>query len=229
MPKSTIFRQTVVFPTTNYLLMGHSVQQFHESGLLFSFPKDWQVLKYDAHPYFRAISGAGMRGADFIWVDSAGVLTLMEVKHFRKPSQPGIDAPDLLPPPAELAEAVGRKMADTLMGIQVVEGYLSRKWTFRVWRRLAQLIGKRAPQMGEWMVWQNLHRAGEVHRPKRIVLWLEIPGCEITQRYTASVREVFAPFLRDQLPDFSLECEISSSHEIPESLSGIQAIHRDEQ
>jgi len=57
---------------------------FLESGLQFDFtPTNWRVMKYDTHRYFKILSGAGLKGIDFIGIHKEEALIFFEVKHFR--------------------------------------------------------------------------------------------------------------------------------------------------
>jgi len=58
--------------------------QLKESALLFDFEEtDWIVKKYDDHRYYKSLSGAGLKGVDFIGIFQQEKVVFIEVKNFR--------------------------------------------------------------------------------------------------------------------------------------------------
>ena len=53
--------------------------QLAESDLLFEFPDDWVVRKYDDTAAYQSLSGHGLKGVDFIALVPDGTLWLIEV------------------------------------------------------------------------------------------------------------------------------------------------------
>lgn len=109
---------------------------FEESGLQFSFTSNWVVKKYDEHQYFRALSGNGLKGVDFIAIRDHRELVFIEVKNYRTRYNPDMDVSfDVLVKPApELAYELKRKLEDTLLTMDAVLQYYHRSWWFRTFR-----------------------------------------------------------------------------------------------
>jgi hypothetical protein len=110
---------------------------FEESGLRFSFAPNWVVKKYDEHPYFRALSGNGLKGVDFIAIRDQRQLVFIEVKNYRTRHNAKLGASfDVSVKPApELAYELKRKLEDTLLAMDAVLQYYHRSWWFRRLRR----------------------------------------------------------------------------------------------
>lgn len=56
--------------------------RFRESGLIFNFPFDWKVIKWDEHRFFGYVSGRGFKGVYFMALRDEE-LYLMEVKNYQ--------------------------------------------------------------------------------------------------------------------------------------------------
>jgi len=103
---------------------------FRESGLVFEFdPGRWIVKAFDDHPYYRALSGHGFKGVDFIGLLNGQELVCVEVKNYRRtfPDHPSLLQEFLLQEQA----GVLRKMEDTLRILDLIHQYYRRKWGFR--------------------------------------------------------------------------------------------------
>ncbi|MEZ4993931.1 MAG: hypothetical protein R2824_26135 [Saprospiraceae bacterium] len=118
---------------------------FEESGLRFSFASNWVVKKYDEHPYFRALSGNGLKGVDFIAIRDQRELIFIEVKNYRTRynAKMNVSFDVNVKPAPELAFELKRKLEDTLLAIDAVLQYYHRSWWFRRFR-------------GMWMRWPFL-------------------------------------------------------------------------
>lgn len=111
---------------------------FLESGLRFIFGPEWVVKKYDEHPYFQGLSGAGLKGVDFIAIHAGRKAVLIEVKNYRTRHNVEMDRffEVLAKPAEELAIEMRRKTEDTLLAIDAVRQYYDRSWWYRRFRRL---------------------------------------------------------------------------------------------
>ena len=68
-----------------------------ESGLVFTFPKNWVVKKYDEHRFYNYLSGLGFKGIDIIAITPERKLILIEVKNYiNRFPQDGIDPTETL-------------------------------------------------------------------------------------------------------------------------------------
>lgn len=111
---------------------------FLESGLQFEFGPGWVVKKYDEHPYFRSLSGMGLKGVDFIAIRKEKELVFIEVKNYRTRYNPDMNRSfDVAAKPAaELAYELKRKSEDTLLAMDAVLQYYYRSWWYRRLRRM---------------------------------------------------------------------------------------------
>ncbi len=108
---------------------------FKESDLLFEFNDQWLIKKYDDHPFFRAFSGHGYKGVDFIGLKGENELVLMEVKNYqvRIPEESILIT---LNNPQRISDAFIKKIEDSLSGINAISRYYKKKW----WYNLAQTL-----------------------------------------------------------------------------------------
>jgi len=154
-------------------------QAFIESNLQFDFHPDWKVRKYDEHPFYQAMSGAGMSAVDFVGIHRTGKLFLMEVKNYKSRSErENIRTVEKLDGASPLLlEILEEKMEETQKGIQAISQYLNRKWWYRTRFRLLNhpLLQKYLLSADRlfWMKADQLlqHFLDEV----QLVLWLELP------------------------------------------------------
>ena len=144
---------------------------FEESGLRFSFASNWVVKKYDEHPYFRALSGNGLKGVDFIAIRDQRELIFIEVKNYRTRynAKMNVSFDVSVKPAPELAYELKRKLEDTLLTMDAVMQYYHRSWRYRLFRRL-------------WLHWPFLQHNRAfwtladtlVHRKLHYVAWLAL-------------------------------------------------------
>lgn len=77
-------------------------------GLIFAFPRGWQVSKYDNWSFYRnqfAKQGGGIKAVDALVLEPTNAVFLIEVKDYR---HPGAEKPSQLP------EAIAHKVLHTL-------------------------------------------------------------------------------------------------------------------
>jgi len=129
---------------------------FRESGLVFEFdPGRWIVKAFDDHPYYRALSGHGFKGVDFIGLLNGQELVCVEVKNYRRtfPDHPSLLQEFLLQEQA----GVLRKMEDTLRILDLIHQYYRRKWGFRY---LDPIFSHYPAVFREWGFWS---KAKQIH------------------------------------------------------------------
>lgn len=146
--------------------------EYYESGIQFTFAKDWVVQKYDQHTYFQGLAGAGLKGIDFIGLLQGKQLLLMEVKNFR--SRPGIDANPLasfLDDPGALIDTFEEKVQDTLKAIETIVAYFKRSR----WYRVALPFLRRMPiSLSNRVFWTHAFEKSNVPEQLILVLWVEL-------------------------------------------------------
>ncbi|MEM9928948.1 MAG: hypothetical protein AAF840_03940 [Bacteroidota bacterium] len=172
-----------------------SIITFPESDLLFYFPDDWVVRKYDDTAAYQSLSGHGLKGVDFIALAPDGKLWLVEVKNYRPriSTRNGKEYRANRPRPEELAEHVAVKFLDSQRLIRIVDSYLRKYW----WRRL-QLwwIGWRgkARTSSNYWFWSEAKRRCAQPAKVVFVLWMETP-----ERKT-SYDDVLEQLLLERMP-----------------------------
>ncbi len=103
---------------------------FEESEHNFTFSTDWEILKYDSHPFYKIVSGRSFSGVDFAGFHK-DKLYLIEIKNFYQYGKTGdIENVD------EFCEEMKEKFLDTLDLIRIIQKYFQRKWSYRLFCRL---------------------------------------------------------------------------------------------
>lgn len=164
---------------------------YQESGLEFCFDDSWHVQAYDKHRFYQGLSGKGLSGVDFIGLHE-GRLYLFEVKNYRRRQvwQTANPFDQIRAAPEGLAQAISKKVSDTLLGIDAIGQYYHRKLLFR-W--LEPWLLSHIPADWEWAFWARVYALAANPRHITIVLWLE------TERPQRELRVM----LRDQLAEKS--------------------------
>ncbi len=147
------------------------VQTFEESGLQFSFTGNWLVRQYDRHTYFRGLSGAGLKGVDFIGIWQERQLFLMEVKNYRYDAfgrrKLHIDA--RLAHPGQIAQQLVKKLTDTRRALSSIVRYFQKGLVYRTLRPLLPYLRSIAP---EWHFWTLASTLAD--QEITYICWLEL-------------------------------------------------------
>lgn len=150
---------------------------FQESDLKFQFSDaDWQIIKYDAHRYFKILSGAGLKGIDFLGIYQGKQVVFFEVKNFHTHQPINNDAYQIIENTPEFIESIIGKMEDTLSAIKIVIQYLQRKWWYRLFLNYQQFIPTIFIQQKDWYFWHRIQALISDSEEWQFVLWLEIDG-----------------------------------------------------
>jgi hypothetical protein len=173
---------------------------FTESGLQFSFGPQWAVKQYDAHRFFQGLSGAGLKGVDFVATDGERLL-LVEAKNYRPQAHLRQNDPlaAVLAAPEAFTAAIAQKAADTLRGIDAIGRYYERKWLFRLLR--PGLLRLR-PNLLPWRFWAHVYRLAQ--SPARITFVL----CLETERPEPALRQQIAQNLEQRLQGLAGEVKV---------------------
>ncbi|MCB9040022.1 MAG: hypothetical protein H6557_25655 [Lewinellaceae bacterium] len=166
--------------------------EFIESGLHFRFGEEWVIKKYDAHRFYKGLSGSGLKGVDFLGI-LGEELFLFEVKNFRRrhdwQEENPMDA--ILAQPAAFAESMAYKVEDTLLAIDAIWQYYRRKWLFR---RLLPAFRLLPPTENDWRFWARAYSLMQNPEQVQVVLWMETEQArpalleEITQSLNTQLR-----------------------------------------
>jgi len=150
-------------------------KKFSESGLSFLFPEDWLVFKYDEHRFYTYLSGAGLKGVDFIAIHQSELI-LVEVKNYSdRIIKEGFDPMEgLLTEPETYAEAYYRKFEDTFRLLDIIEQYYNRKWWYRnIFQRFKGVLSTKEHIKTETGFWSRAIEILDKLKGVRLVLWLE--------------------------------------------------------
>ena len=114
---------------------------FQESDLKFEFSDThWLVKKYNTHRFFKILSGAGLKGVDFIGIYQNEQVVFWEVKNYRTKHRDKIQSYLVIDNTPVFIEKIVRKVVDTLTAISVVHQYLRRQWWYRFYIAYPNLI-----------------------------------------------------------------------------------------
>lgn len=184
------------------------MHSFSESNLLFQFPDDWVVRKFDDTIAYQSLSGHGLKGVDFIALSPDGKLWLVEVKNLRPNVTDSREYFAKRRKPDDLARHVWFKFRDSHRLLQIVVASLERKWWYSVWKWYRSWLP--SPNNIYWF-WMEAHRRAEDETRLSYVLWMETP--EGGAHYSAAVEE----HLRSALPHDTLlwVVEMENNQDIP--------------
>ncbi len=149
-------------------MAGHLVR---ESGLIFTFPADWGVRKYDHHTFYQGLSSVGLKAVDFIVLPPSGELWLIEVKNFLPRQAAGRTYYPKIKATKRLAEQVHYKFRHSLQAIDIIHRYYQRKWLFRLAKPLLRGL-KRFDS--DWTFWAEAHARLLAQQPTHLLIWLEL-------------------------------------------------------
>jgi len=139
-----------MFDISFLLFEPQAVISFSESDLKLSFAsRRWAVRKYDAHTYYMGLSGASLKGVDFLAIQEGRRLVFIEVKNYIDPA----GRPQ--PPAQRVAAEIEAKIADTMTGIDAICSMLERK---RLYRLAAPLLSFLPAQHYDWPFWNRSGR-----------------------------------------------------------------------
>lgn len=139
--------------------------KYLESGLSFSFSSHfWSVRQYDKHTYYRGISSAGYKGADFVGIYKKDRLVIIEVKNY---------ASSWTTPPdkEKIVDEIHRKTEDTLIGLDAIRQMLERKWLYR---NISFLLSYLPATDYDWPFWFKVSNL--LRNKSRISLLLILAG-----------------------------------------------------
>lgn len=148
---------------------------YYESDLRFEFDSDyWEVKKYDTHRYYKILSGAGLKGVDFLSIYREKQIIYIEVKNFRNKHPTAPPSYLILEDTKAFVDKISEKLSDTHKAIQVIRKYLGRKWWFRLFLRLQKWIPRSILAKQDWYFWYKVYELSQRKEQQVLVLWLEI-------------------------------------------------------
>ncbi len=175
---------------------------FLESGLNFKFPADWKVFKYDEHRFYQYLSGAGLKGVDFIAIHQEQLI-LIEVKNYMErfvkkgehPMNPLTENPEIY------AEKYFRKFEDTFRLLDIIEQYYQRQWWYRkVFKTFRTYFSEKYLLNKETGFWSKAIELLDQPEKVKLVLWLELaPGYD--PQKAAALNEYFQKNIQAKTPE----------------------------
>jgi len=193
---------------------------FQESGLEFSFPKDWVVKKYDEHRFYNYLSGLGFKGVDIIAITPERKLILIEVKNYiNRFPQDGIDPTETLIENIDsFSEGYVQKFQDTFQLLQIVQKYFNRK---RWFRGIANPIQSFLPfsflislDWGFWTVANQLLEKKEVE----LLLWLEVAP-NLPSSKLEFIQNTISGTFQNKVPYFTFQISSQKNSIVPIQVS----------
>lgn len=155
-----------------------------ESGLIFNFPKDWKVIKFDEHRFYQYVNGIGLKGVDFICIKPSGALLLIEVKNYadRFPKDGIKPALAVLNNPIPYAQQIIQKFDDSAQLIEVIHKYYLRKFWFRQLGPTLSLILSHFFKCNfDWIFWLQAYQALTGYPTQsKMIWWMEL-GDEVAK------------------------------------------------
>ncbi len=190
------------------------MRSFTESGLQFTFSRDWVVKKYDSHRYYRGLSGRGLKGIDFIALNlKENLVAFFEVKNYRTRYNQNTGEPIYpVPKPAsELAQALSGKVSDTLLAIDAITAYYQKSFMYR-W--LQPLYLHLPFYAGDRFFWTKVENCIYQHENLVHVLWVELQ--EKDRDYQDQIKQQTALLLKNEFG--VIYVADMKSHPFPQSL-----------
>ena len=178
---------------------------YPESGLLFSFPKNWRVFKFDDHRFYRYVSGYGIKGVDFIGITKERRLVLIEVKNYtdRFPAD-GIDPiQKIQKAPVAFAEQITLKFEDSFSLINGIHQFHQKQIWYR-WLAtpLLYILPQQISMRYDWGFWSISYQLLKQNKTD-LVLWLEL-GSTISSKDEKELQAEIAAYFQKEFKSESI-------------------------
>lgn len=134
-----------------------------ESAYQFDFTKEWLVIQFDEHQFYKVLSGQSLSGVDFSAVYN-DALYLMEVKNFRMHHQ---EAQAIAS--KQLIHDLNDKLKDSIQIIEIINKYYDQK---RRYKFFAGLIDKLPFLNKDWYYWRCVKKAILKNKQLQFVLFI---------------------------------------------------------
>lgn len=147
----------------------------------FVFNQNWLVRPYDKHTFFQGLSGAGLKGVDFLGMHNRDHLVLMEVKNYL-PDPDGRRYRQIsqrLAAPEAIGASLASKMQDTLRAIDLIHRYFQTRLGYRLAYPFLPWMKQAAP---EWYFWTHARKLMDFR--VSMICWM---GLQADQAHLASL------------------------------------------
>ncbi len=184
--------------------------QLKESALLFDFEDtDWIVKKYDAHRYYKPLSGAGLKGVDFIGIFQQKKVVFIEVKNFRAKHPTRKEPFSVLAETKQFITKVADKFEDTFVATTTIKAFLQKKWWYRLFLKFESKLSPSLFLNRDWYFWHIAHRLANDKGKMEFVLWLEIEE-RISAKGKVELGQHIDNMLEAQLVEFTENIRVAS-------------------
>ncbi len=184
--------------------------QLKESALLFDFEDtEWIVKKYDAHQYYKPLSGAGLKGVDFIGIFQQKKVVFIEVKNFRAKHPTKKEPFSVLAETKQFITKIADKFEDTFVATTTIKALLQKKWWYRLFLKFEAKLSPALFLNRDWYFWHIVHRLASDKEKLEFVLWLEIEE-RISSKGKIDLGQYIDNMLEAQLVEFTENISVSS-------------------
>lgn len=129
---------------------------YSEGDQLLSVPSGWTVIKMDEHPYYQYVSGKGYKSVDFMLIDPAWGLVLLEIKDYGDKSL----SPETK---SKLRVSLEKKHSDSIKLILAIDKMHRRKWYYRLLIKISREYSLLPKRSRSWLIAADMIRAGRYH------------------------------------------------------------------
>lgn len=183
---------------------------FQESDLQFHFSDtDWQIKKYDTHRFFKTLSGAGLKGIDFLGIFQDKQVVLWEVKNYHTNQTNKSQNYLIVENTAVFIETIMAKVIDTLTAMRVIQQYLRRQWWYRFYDSYASFIPTFFIQHKDWFFWHQIQEKRNKETTIIFVLWLEI-AANFDAKSWKTLTTTIQQELSKRLKEYNIELVVST-------------------
>ena len=184
--------------------------QLTESALLFNFEDtDWIVKKYDDHRYYKPLSGAGLKGVDFIGIFQQKKVVFIEVKNFRAKHPTKREPFSVLADTKQFITKIADKFEDTFVATTTIKAYLQKKWWYRLYLKFERHLPPSLFLNRDWYFWHIAHQLASDKGKLEFVLWLEIEE-RISSKGKKDLGQHIDNMLEAQLEEFTENITVAS-------------------
>jgi len=184
--------------------------RLYESDLVFDFDDSaWIVKKYDEHPYYNKLRGAGLKGVDFIGIYKQETVVFIEVKNFRDRNPYQIEPFAVLEETNLFITKMADKLEDTFRATTAIAAFLRKKWWYRLFFKLENFLPRQWYLQQDWAFWYLVHQLATQRSKICFVLWLEIEE-RISEKGKINLSQHIDKRLEKELAEFTDEVLVAS-------------------
>lgn len=175
---------------------------FQESDITFNFEDArWQIKQYDTHRYYKILSGAGLKGVDFLGILNQEKVVFFEIKNFHSNHPTQTSSYLIFDEQEKFIEKIADKLEDSVRAINVIIALMTKKRWYRLFIKWKKWIPRFLIKNKDWYFWHQIHQLGQQLNNQILVLWLEIDSpLSATDRQL--LKKLLDTTLEKELTDF---------------------------